>query len=1617
MMNGATFAPGLVGQAFQLDGVSAYIRVPNDPSLNLASALTIEAWINPTSTTGPRVIASKWNDNTSDWSYIFKKDNTTDKLRVQLTKSVHGDLADLVGTTDLSLGAWIHAATTYDSSTGKVLLYFNGVQDGEQDVTPGQFIDSSVTDFLIGAVFTGGGINENFAGLIDELAIFNRALSPAEIQGIFNAGAAGMTKPTAGLSGHVFNDLNGNQTADPGEPGLAGQTVFLDTIDNGTAGAERSTTTDAAGNYTFSQLFAGTYRVREAQPAGWIQTSADPPAIVLGDGEIRPGINFGDYQLTNISGTVYNDLDGNNVSDPGDPGLAGWTVYLDNDASGNLSPGDSVATTDASGSFTFAGLPPGTYRVREVVPSGWLQTQTAPATLVPTSGVDNTGILLGNFQEPVLGGTLFNDLNGNGALDGGEPGLGGWTVVLDLNGTPLQTATTTSGGNYSFTGLGPGTYTVRENLQAGWLQTTSDPAVVVTSSGTSQTGLLGGNFQQVTAGGQVFVDRNGDGVQQSGEGAAAGWVLDLFRNDGAAPVATATSAADGSYSFPDLGPGSYRVRPEVPSGWLQTSADPTFFASSGTNPLNLNVGTFQQVLVRGLVFSDPDGDGVQQPGEGGLAGWGINLFRNGGTTPLTSATSDAGGTFSFTGVGPGTYRVREVAQASWLQTSANPLDFLASSGTDVTTGLAFGNKQGSFHGRVFEDLNGNGVPDAGEGGLAGWVVRMDRNGAGTFAFTATTDTSGGYSFTGLAPGTYRLREAGPAGWLQTTANPADVVEHAGQDVTAGLDFGNFQRIALGGQVFDDQNANAAQDAGEPGLAGWRIDLLRAADGSVATSTTTNAAGHYTFAGVAPGTYQLRAVGQVGWLQTTADPADVPARSGQDVTTGLDFGTVQTNTVSGQAFDDLDGNGIRDSGEPGLAGWQVTLLGLTDTNVAASATTDSGGNYLFPGLLPGTYRVRLLSPAGWVQTTADPPDVPVSGGATVLVAPSFGSFQRVTLSGQVFDDRNGNQLLDAGDGGLGGWQVNLFRAADTGLMATATTDGNGTYRFSGVGPGTYRVRAAQAAGFVQTTADPADLAARSGDNQTSLDFGVFQSITVSGTVFHDHNGNGTADAGDSGMGGWVVNLFANGSSSPSATATTTADGSYRFVGLGPGTYQVREPVPANWLQTTPDPAALAARSGGNVAGLDFGNFETAGLYGQVFEDVNGNGVRDLGEPGLADWTVFLDSNGSGMLDAGEPRTTTDANGVYTFGGLGPGVYRVRALLPQGFAPPAVTVQTVTTRSGVTTTGLDFANQRLASVRGRVFRDVNGDRSDDGGIDPGLAGMAVGLYRDATGSRQFDAARDPLLAAAPTGPDGKYQFGDLVPGAYLVREIAPRGRLQTFPAAPGVYAAALQSGATVTGWDFGNLGSANETFVAQAYLDLLGRWVDPVGLASWSGLLDAGGTRTDVARGIQGSLEYQIKLINEQYFTFLGRAADPVGLQAGLQLLNSPPVSGEAGSGLEQLRLMLLGSPEYQVARGHPNYGDFLAALYRDVLGREVDGFGSNAFLWALAQGMPAAAIAGQVLASPEAARAQVQTAYERYLHRPADAFGLDVFSNALLRGDPEGALVTALVGSDEYFAQL
>ena len=205
--NGATFASGQVGQGFSFDGVNDHVSIGNPPSLKFTDELTIDAWTNPNDLSEGQdaAIVAKWGQSLSLDSYWFGIGKQGGVLKVAGAIGVSGvqDFGLYGG--DIPANTWSHVAMTYDNVTGANILYLDGQQVGSRTRLGGIF--ASDKNVRIG--LQGSMAPRPFPGLIDEVEIFDRALSAGEIQAIYAAGSAGKCKttpvsaPASGLWGIV----------------------------------------------------------------------------------------------------------------------------------------------------------------------------------------------------------------------------------------------------------------------------------------------------------------------------------------------------------------------------------------------------------------------------------------------------------------------------------------------------------------------------------------------------------------------------------------------------------------------------------------------------------------------------------------------------------------------------------------------------------------------------------------------------------------------------------------------------------------------------------------------------------------------------------------------------------------------------------------------------------------------------------------------------------------------------------------------------------------------------------------------------------------------------------------------------------------------------------------------------------------------------------------------------------------------------------------------------------------------------------------------------------------------------------------------------------------------
>ena len=295
--------------------------------------------------------------------------------------------------------------------------------------------------------------------------------------------------------------------------------------------------------------------------------------------------DFGNFlEVVNKSGTKFLDSNANGTRDPGEPGIENWTIYAYN--AGGLV---DQTTTDASGDYSFE-LSPDTYTFCEDLPGGWMQS-------FPTSGADcgtlghapfgyeetlnagdnSTGNDFGNFQGVMKSGTKFNDLNRDGVIDPGEPGIENWTIYVYNAGGLVDQTTTDSNGDYSFT-LDPDTYTFCEDDPSGWVQ--SFPASgadcgtlghapfgyeeTLGSGDTSEDNDFANYQPTVTKSGTKFNDLNANGAFDPGEPGIENWTIYAYNAGGL--VDQTTTDASGDYSF-TLDADTYTFCEELQGGW------------------------------------------------------------------------------------------------------------------------------------------------------------------------------------------------------------------------------------------------------------------------------------------------------------------------------------------------------------------------------------------------------------------------------------------------------------------------------------------------------------------------------------------------------------------------------------------------------------------------------------------------------------------------------------------------------------------------------------------------------------------------------------------------------------------------------------------------------------------------------------------------------------------------------------------------------------------------------------------------------------------------------------------------------------------------------------------
>ncbi len=589
---------------------------------------------------------------------------------------------------------------------------------------------------------------------------------------------------------------------------------------------------------------------------------------------------------------------------------------------------------------------------------------------------------------------------------------------------------------------------------------------------------------------------------------------------------------------------------------------------------------------------------------------------------------------------------------------------------------------------------------------------------------------------------------------------------------------------VSGFVYIDSNTNKARDAGEPGIGGVIISLVDSTGNLIAT-TTTAIDGSYTFHDLATGAYTILETAPAGYGSSTPHLLAINLPAGGLV--NENFGAT-TGSVSGTVYFDGNNDGIQETGEPGIPNVTVTLTGtdIDGNPVNRAVSTAVNGTYGFAGLLAPSAAGYTLTETQPANFTAGKDAAGAAGGVTTVQdvisainlvggenAPGYNFAQRGTVvAGTVYIDLNKNGTLDPGEPGEGDVPVTLLNSSGN-TVASTLSNPDGSYLFSGIVAGNYRIVESPPGGFTADTSTSLNVAVPPG-GLLNQNFGLTTpNGSLAGLVFVDLNNNGTQQAGEPGIPGVTVTLTSG--ANVIATTTTAADGSFIFTNLPAAAYTVTETQPLGYNEgqdragTSGGNAsvqdvisAVTLGSGVNATGYTFGELGPM-MGGNVFNDTNTDGVFETGEPGHSGVTVTLRNSQGNVVGT----TTSAANGTYGFGPLTTGLYTVTETPPAGFTTTSPTVINITLPPG----GLGNQNFGLTAgsrLAGSVYFDSNNDGIRQAS-EPGIGGVTVKL----TGTNNLN---NPVSVTITTAADGTFVFENLVPSnaaGYTVTETQPAG----------------------------------------------------------------------------------------------------------------------------------------------------------------------------------------------------------------------------------------------------
>ncbi len=922
---------------------------------------------------------------------------------------------------------------------------------------------------------------------------------------------AGLLTGNSYVSIVAFEDSNANGGRKNNEPLIRYVKVGLYFTHEGVDYLVAETITDKEGQASFSYVSPGPYHIKATLPENYVSgpmgtkinsfynymmpsitNECESPTFEVPE---KSGIamGIGMVKTGSLSGSIWQDANGNDAKDSNENGCPGAKVFLSSDAL-NITRTTDI---DVNGQYHFTGLQPAEYSLTIELPESMIFSDSASSYIKNIAGSASTNVSVQveqNTLVPPIGAAKASVVEVYVHDAGRNAPLSGVSANLVQNGTLISSALSDQSGMLRFPLVRCGEGQISFTLPKGYL-VAQDGGVFPYENGKEKgtftvqvplndnVRLEAAAIETISISGRIAEDPTNTGTILDTNVSLSGFTVQAIDANGAVAHQT-VSDENGMYTVSALVPGSYTIRFLLDDRYIATpylanesSAFNSIYTqqpeygetqvislTAGEKKDQVNAAFFKAGIADGYVLLNPNYDQLAS-NHGGLSGVKVTLLHADGTAYRDYAYSitDENGYFCIKGILPGEYTLHYqlpggcafVAPLLQEKSYVSPV-FTVSNGSQIHASPIGAVRTAILSGSVLDYSTESGIS-------ATITLQNSRTGE---VFTLQTDAIGSFAFSDMLPDTYLMQvsladgfvfadsEKSVLPYLNASSTTAQVTLPMG-GVQENCDIIASQPVDWQVQLYYDKNNNLALDDKEDMVVGRQVDLYLRED--YIGSFTTDQNGLVSFNQIISATYTLRIplLDREVLLGKYNDSCTI--HSSYTLLPLMQYGAIEGSIWS------LDGT------MNGVSGITVSLL--KDGNVQATEQTGANGHFRFENLLEGQYQLRCTPAAGYLFARAvdaverDSYILSKNDGSLMygIVDLAMGEvFSRAhigiggmgTIGDTAWIDLDKNGMLDIDEPLLPGVEIQLYQYGE--LITSAKTDVYGRYTLTNLYPGVYEM---------------------------------------------------------------------------------------------------------------------------------------------------------------------------------------------------------------------------------------------------------------------------------------------------------------------------------------------------------------------------------------------------------------------------------------------------------------------------------------------------------------------------------------------------------------------------------